>query len=32
VFMAAGRVVADGPVDELMRVKELNALYFGAVA
>jgi branched-chain amino acid transport system ATP-binding protein len=32
VFMAAGRVLADGPVDELMRVKELNALYFGAAA
>ncbi len=30
VFMSAGRVLADGPVDELMRVKELKALYFGA--
>jgi branched-chain amino acid transport system ATP-binding protein len=32
VFMAAGRVLADGPVDELMRMKDLNALYFGAAA
>jgi len=32
VFMAAGRVLADGPVDELMRMKELTALYFGAAA
>jgi branched-chain amino acid transport system ATP-binding protein len=32
VFMAAGRVLADGKVDDLMRVKELNALYFGAAA
>ena len=32
VFMSAGRVLADGPVDELMRVKELKALYFGAAA
>lgn len=32
VFMAAGRVLADGPVDDLMRMKDLNALYFGAAA
>jgi ABC-type branched-subunit amino acid transport system ATPase component len=32
VFMAAGRVLADGPVDDLMRMKALNALYFGAAA
>ncbi len=32
VFMAAGRVLADGPVDELMRMKDLTALYFGAAA
>jgi branched-chain amino acid transport system ATP-binding protein len=32
VFMSAGRVLADGKVDDLMRVKELNALYFGAAA
>ena len=32
VFMATGRVLADGPVDELMRMKDLNALYFGAAA
>jgi branched-chain amino acid transport system ATP-binding protein len=32
VFMAAGKVLADGPVDELMRMKDLTALYFGAAA
>jgi ABC-type branched-subunit amino acid transport system ATPase component len=32
VFMAAGRVLADGPVEELMRMKDLTALYFGAAA
>jgi branched-chain amino acid transport system ATP-binding protein len=32
VFMAAGRVLADGAVDDLMRMKDLNALYFGAPA
>jgi branched-chain amino acid transport system ATP-binding protein len=32
VFMASGRVLADGPVDELMRMKHLSALYFGAGA
>jgi branched-chain amino acid transport system ATP-binding protein len=32
VFMAAGKVLADGPVDELMKMKDLTALYFGAVA
>jgi branched-chain amino acid transport system ATP-binding protein len=32
VFMSAGRVLADGPIDELMRMKELKALYFGAAA
>jgi branched-chain amino acid transport system ATP-binding protein len=32
VFMAAGKVLADGPVDELMKMKDLTALYFGAAA
>lgn len=32
VFMAAGKVLADGKVDELMRMKDLTALYFGAAA
>ncbi|HVY16938.1 MAG TPA: ABC transporter ATP-binding protein [Rhodopila sp.] len=32
VFMAAGKVLADGPVEELMKMKDLTALYFGAAA
>lgn len=32
VFMAAGRVLADGPVEDLMKMKDLTALYFGAAA
>jgi branched-chain amino acid transport system ATP-binding protein len=32
VFMAAGKVLADGPVDTLMKMKDLTALYFGAAA
>lgn len=32
VFMAAGKVLADGPVDALMKMKDLTALYFGAAA
>jgi branched-chain amino acid transport system ATP-binding protein len=32
VFMATGRVLADGKVDDLMRMKDLTALYFGAAA
>jgi branched-chain amino acid transport system ATP-binding protein len=32
VFMASGRVLADGAVDDLMRMKDLTALYFGAAA
>jgi branched-chain amino acid transport system ATP-binding protein len=32
VFMAAGKVLADGPVEALMKMKDLTALYFGAAA